>query len=531
MMHKSLLAAFCFALLFFITGITGTANAYDHVFVTAMGKDAATAEVNARVAAVRKTLQEKASMEFLQSHGDVVRKEFLLKSADYTHAVTVTKSAGETNLVRIEAKVEIDKEKISAELKKIAPTALAAAPETPSAVPSEAAPAVTPANPAAQVPEQEPARRSESEQDRRRALATRMESSTLWIIAGNKKGAGSTGSGFIVGKGYIMTNAHVVEAAQKDGFIIVVNDTMPPTKARLVTLEHDQSSAHGSDFALLQFTPPGSLTLPVLTFSAEVRRMDHVSAWGYPGVVIEMDQGYTDILKGSTDLTPPPVVFTEGAISAIVKDKTGTSLIHTASVSPGSSGGPLINEDGQVVGINSWIRSDKGAVINAALYSPEIINFLRKNKVEPVIAEGSEKIITAELEAHAAAKTARPAVKPKEAPTTTPDKSTVTRPANISGLYKVELDLGEKHGKETFQLIFTQKGSNLTIRDSDTSLTGTYNAAEGIFKASFEKDDLYAGFSGSCGVKENNIHCLGIFATKKGDQSNKVKTTFTRIKP
>jgi S1-C subfamily serine protease len=514
---KFLLALFCVQMLL-LPGTSRTAYAYEYVFVTAVGKDMATAEVNARVAAVRKTLQEKASMEFLQEHGTEVRRDFLLKSSAYTHGVTVTKSSVEANLVRIEATVEVNKEKIGAELQKISGS-------------EPAAPARTESSPSAP-----PAQRSESDLERRRAVASRMESGTVWIIAAGKKGSGSTGSGFMVGNGYIMTNAHVVEAAKNGGLIVVVNDTMPPTQARLVALEHITSSPHGSDFALLQFTPPGGLTFPILTFNAEARRMDRVSAWGYPGVVIEMDQNYADFLKGgTTELAPPPVVFTEGVISAIVQDKSGSSLIHTASVSPGSSGGPLINENGQVIGINSWIRSDKGAVINAALYCPEIIDFLRRNKLEPLIAEGSEKIIAAELAARTKAKSSgvpsTGAAPPGKTPATPP---TARKPANISGMYKVEVNFKELAETETFSLRFIQKGKVLTVQDdadASSSFKGAYDASKGIFSATTRKDSLDIELAGLCAAEGKAIRCSGLFIITTEGQTLKAEASYIRVGP
>jgi hypothetical protein len=221
-------------------------------------------------------------------------------------------------------------------------------------------------------------------------------------------------------------------------------------------------------------------------------------------------------------------------ISAIVQDKSGSSLIHTASVSPGSSGGPLINENGQVIGINSWIRSDKGAVINAALYCPEIVDFLRRNKLEPLIAEGSEKIIAAELAARTKAKPAPStgAATPGRTPATPPATSPATRkPANISGMYKVEVNFKELGETEDFTLRFTQKGKALTVQDDTSTFKGTYDASKGIFSAVTRKDSIDIELAGLCAAEGKAIRCSGLFMVTVEGQTLKAEASYIRTGP
>src|SRR5437763_1255771 len=51
----------------------------------------------------------------------------------------------------------------------------------------------------------------------------------------------------------------------------------------------------------------------------------------------------------------------------------------TAPVSPGNSGGPLLNDDGQVIGINTWV-SVKGQNLNFAVHVGHMMELLEKQK-------------------------------------------------------------------------------------------------------------------------------------------------------
>ncbi len=234
----------------------------------------------------------------------------------------------------------------------------------------------------------------ESMEQRRREVAALMESSTVCVLAMSGEDSMASGSGFIVGEGLILTNAHVVDEADDDG-IYVLNESLPVTRAKKVRSAYDESGNADTlprqDFALLRFTPPPGRALPALAFSLDARRMDRVSAWGYPGLITERDERMQNIIASGIskkNMPPPPVVYTEGTISALVKSR-GEAVIHTAVISPGNSGGPLINIHGEVVGINTWTyqEEDRAAFINAALPAHLMVKFLRDNGVSPRLSE------------------------------------------------------------------------------------------------------------------------------------------------
>jgi uncharacterized membrane protein required for colicin V production len=137
-----------------------------------------------------------------------------------------------------------------------------------------------------------------------------------------------TGSGFPVGKGYVVTNAHVVSGTSEHHVITPDGVDMPAT-----VVFFDSSR----DVAVLYvpgFTPPG------LTF-APADRGTQGAVIGYPG--------------GGIETVQPAVV--DGKVLAqgydIYNDHLVTREIYVlqAQVRPGDSGGPLVDLQGRVLGI------------------------------------------------------------------------------------------------------------------------------------------------------------------------------------
>lgn len=160
----------------------------------------------------------------------------------------------------------------------------------------------------------------------------------FWGWEGPEEQRGA-GSGFIIDPaGYIMTNAHVVADAET---IRVTLADERAYEAELVGADID------SDVALIRLTTEEELALPAarLGDSDGIRVGDWVLAIGSPFG-----------LQHSV---------TQGIISATGRQNLGLAnyedFIQTdASINPGNSGGPLVNLDGEVIGINSAIRAGGG---------------------------------------------------------------------------------------------------------------------------------------------------------------------------
>lgn len=171
----------------------------------------------------------------------------------------------------------------------------------------------------------------------------------------------SLGSGVIIdADGYIVTNAHVVKDADK--IVVKLNDKRD-FEARRVGLDEK------SDVALLKIASPHDLTVAPLGDSDTLQVGDWVLAIGNPFGLAE--------------------TVTAGIVSAlgrVIGQGPYDNFIQTdASINPGNSGGPLIDTQGQVVGINSAIFSKSGGSIGIGFAIP--INMV-KTVVEQLKTRG-----------------------------------------------------------------------------------------------------------------------------------------------
>ncbi len=159
----------------------------------------------------------------------------------------------------------------------------------------------------------------------------------------------SVGSGFVIDpEGYIMTNAHVVDGAQRVQVVLPAADAdgtlasalsskMNIVPARIIGVTTE------IDLAVLKIDGVKVPALPLATYS-QVRQGEIVFAFGSPN-------GLRNTL-------------THGLVSAVARQIDPDSpLIYVqtdASINPGNSGGPLVNARGEVVGVNTFILSRTG---------------------------------------------------------------------------------------------------------------------------------------------------------------------------
>lgn len=179
------------------------------------------------------------------------------------------------------------------------------------------------------------------------------------------------GSGFAVAPDKIITNAHVVEIAQRESSIvigIIPSQGGKSYNGRIIAFSPD------NDLALIQLLDGGRLP-PITIFGGAVADGANVVAIGYPGSV-DRAQGL-DLQDIITPLSP---VKTTGTISGGRRTKQFETLLHTAPIAGGNSGGPLIDNCGRVLGANSFgsISDGNDAEFGFAVSAREILSFLRK---------------------------------------------------------------------------------------------------------------------------------------------------------
>jgi serine protease Do len=183
------------------------------------------------------------------------------------------------------------------------------------------------------------------------------------------------GSGFFVTPHTIMTNRHVIENS-KDGKVIVVSRALTTLHRGTVLRSTVSSDIGAADFALIrldQGSAPG-----VLPFASTVRKLNDVIAAGYPALTVQTDSSFRRLLGGDL-AAAPDLNLTAGVVQAIQEMRTGLQqVLHTAQISSGNSGGPLVDRCGRVVGVNTFINRDKDDVARAnyALHSKAAVAFL-----------------------------------------------------------------------------------------------------------------------------------------------------------
>jgi putative serine protease PepD len=155
---------------------------------------------------------------------------------------------------------------------------------------------------------------------------------------------GDEGTGIVLNdNGLILTNDHVVAGARS--LTVAVNGSASST--RPATLVGEEANA---DLALIKVDPSGLGLEPLALASAKnVQVGDSVYAIGSPyGLQGTLTRGIVSAL-GRTISAP------DGA-------KIAGAIQTDAALNPGNSGGPLLNEEGQVIGVNSQIASEASSV-------------------------------------------------------------------------------------------------------------------------------------------------------------------------
>jgi serine protease Do len=166
------------------------------------------------------------------------------------------------------------------------------------------------------------------------------------VVIGRQR---AIGSGFVIDpNGYIITNAHVVRGAQRVQVVLPVSNADGSLDAALSSRTNIVPArivgvTNEIDLALLKIDG-GKLPALSIALFRNLRQGEAVFAFGSP-------EGLRNTL-------------THGVISAVARQTDPDSpmvYIQTdAPINPGNSGGPLVNVNGEVVGVNTFILSQSG---------------------------------------------------------------------------------------------------------------------------------------------------------------------------
>ena len=156
----------------------------------------------------------------------------------------------------------------------------------------------------------------------------------------------SQGSGFIFADGLVMTNAHVVNGSDQ---LIVGLKNGKKLKGKLVGQDFF------TDLAVIKIEGKGPWKKAKLGDSTKIKVGDWAIAVGNPyGLENTVTLGIISNLK-------------RNVTQLGIYDKKLELIQTDAAINPGNSGGPLLNSNGEVIGINTLIRSGPGAGLSFAI--------------------------------------------------------------------------------------------------------------------------------------------------------------------
>lgn len=175
-------------------------------------------------------------------------------------------------------------------------------------------------------------------------VAQRALPSTVTIQAESSSGDGGTGTGFVFDtQGHIVTNNHVVAEAVDGGKVTATFPSGKKYDAEVV------GHAQGYDVAVIKLkNAPSDLKPLTLGDSDKVAVGDSTIAIGAPFGLSNT------VTTGIISAKNRPVASSDGSGSS---SSYMSALQTDASINPGNSGGPLLDAQGNVIGINSAIQS------------------------------------------------------------------------------------------------------------------------------------------------------------------------------
>lgn len=214
--------------------------------------------------------------------------------------------------------------------------------------------------------------------------------STVRIFAMTEEGL-ATGTGFVINRdGYVVTNYHVIEGADKVVVAYGRGGTITMKEASVVV------SKPSKDLAILRC---GSLPgiRPTTLVDRSAMSGQAVMAIGFPGILDDMSTADGSSLKktGKPDeyhANPEdaagfvPVTFPGNVGKEMPLDSgfggSFRAIAHNAKISEGNSGGPLIDRSGRVAGVNVQLAGTKsGADYGFAIHSSELVTLARAHSI------------------------------------------------------------------------------------------------------------------------------------------------------
>lgn len=217
---------------------------------------------------------------------------------------------------------------------------------------------------ASPVPKVDKSRVTRASGDKLAPAARRAARSVVSIQTVGQANTRNLGAGFVVEGGLIATNFHVVSSATEAQARFA--------DGRVFAIAGYAAADPAHDLALLRLAAPPSDVVPLAFATVAPPPATQLMAIGHPrGVEFAFVEGRLSQRVNTGDLPRDAQRF----VRKLASDAdTMRWLQHTATLAEGNSGGPLIDAQGQVVGVNTWINREQN--INYAIEPGYVVNVL-----------------------------------------------------------------------------------------------------------------------------------------------------------
>jgi hypothetical protein len=300
--------------------------------------------------------------------------------------VSIVDDAATRNAIRLQRETNEALERDLERMRRLAATPNVCTPEGPLGL--NPPPERQPVRPES-VPPAIPQRQGEAPRPFSGSLAQLLEHATVMIASAGPAGIGH-GSGFFVAGDLVLTNAHVVQQADPNQIFVMSRAMGRAVKAQLVSMTRGAGGGPVEpgmlDVALLRLPEAVAGAQPLALTPTADKLLDVVAA-GYPDSVVRVEQGMQELQQGRLG-TPPELVLTRGSISTIQRLENGLVVMpHSADISPGNSGGPLVDTCGRVVGINTFVSfaTQVADRVKYAQKTESILPWLQQQNVQAVV--------------------------------------------------------------------------------------------------------------------------------------------------
>jgi V8-like Glu-specific endopeptidase len=197
----------------------------------------------------------------------------------------------------------------------------------------------------------------------------------------------SSGSGFLIAPGIVLTNRHVVNAGKKGFRYRVVNES--GLKNGVLASVVKVSSIEEVDLAILKLEVATAQT-PLTMRSSSTQLGESFSVLGYP----------------DPQLFEPTLTFSHGTVNKLIKD--GKMVLHDAAANHGNSGGPCLDDCGNVLAVlcgayRAEVVDGGGGLLvdgnqrNTAVSNTAVLEFLKSVNGYSQSNELSEKLELPEI--------------------------------------------------------------------------------------------------------------------------------------